>query len=288
MEYLTLNTGARIPMEGFGVFKIRDKELCRQAVYDAIKVGYRLFDTAAVYTNEDALGDGIRRAIDEGLVTREELFITSKIWVQDLDREAARKAIDASLNKCGLEYFDLYLIHQAARDYFGAWRSLEEAYEDGRLRAIGVSNFYPFLLANFCETVRVIPAVNQVEMHPWFIQDDALAEAERYGVKVEAWAPLGGSRYDLNDNAIIAEIAKKYNKTPAQVALRWNVQRGVIVIPKSAHPERIRENFQIWDFQLTDDEIKRISSLDMGHGGTRTKHFDPEFVRSIINDKIHD
>lgn len=288
MDYLTLNTGAKIPQEGFGVFRIPDKEVCRQAVYDAIVTGYRLFDTAAVYTNEDALGDAVRKAIADGIVTREELFITSKLWVQDMDYEAAKKGIDASLEKSGLEYFDLYLLHQAARDYFGAWRAMEEAYRAGKLKAIGVSNFYPFVLANFCETVDVIPAVNQIELHPWFTQEDALKEAERYGVKVEAWAPLGGGRYTPFENEIICAIAKKYSKTPAQVTLRWNVQRGVIVIPKSTHIERIRENFNIWDFELTDEEMAQISSLDLGYGESRTKHFDPDFVRMIIQNKIHD
>lgn len=288
MDYLTLNTGAKIPQVGFGVFRISEKDICKEAVYNAIKVGYRLFDTAAVYTNEDALGDGIRQAIEEGIVTREELFITSKLWVQDMDYEAAKKGIEASIKKLGFDYIDLYLLHQAARDYFGAWRAMEEAYKEGKLKAIGVSNFYPWILTNFCETVEVIPAVNQIEMHPWFVQEDALKEANRYGVVVEAWAPLGGGRYSPDDSEIITSIAKKYGKTPAQVVLRWNLQRGVIVIPKSTHLERIQENFDLFDFELTEDEIKEISTLDMGYGDTRTKHFDPDFVRMIINNKIHD
>ncbi len=288
MEYVKLNTGARMPMEGFGVFRIPDKDVCRQAVYDAITEGYRLFDTAAVYGNEDALGSAVKQAIEDGIVTREDLFITSKLWVQDMDYEAAKKGIQSSLEKLGLEYLDLYLLHQAARDYFGAWRAMEEAYKEGKLKAIGVSNFYPFVLANFCETVEIIPAVNQIELHPWFIQEDALKEAKHYGVVLEAWAPLGGGRYTPYENEIICRIAEKHGKTPAQVTLRWNVQRGVVVIPKSTHIERIRQNFDIWDFSLTDEEMKEISSLDMGYGDSRTKHFDPDFVRMIINNKIHD
>lgn len=288
MEYVKLNNGLLMPMIGFGVFKIADKEACKQAVYDAIKVGYRLFDTAAVYTNEDALGEAVRQAIADGLVTREELFITSKLWVQDMDYESAKKGIDASIKKLGLEYIDLYLLHQAARDYFGAYRAMEEAYKEGKLKALGVSNFYPFLLANFCETVEIMPTVNQIELHPWFTQEDALNECKRYGVVPEAWAPLGGGRYDLLENEEILKIAKKYNKTVSQVVLKWNVQRGVVVIPKSVHLERIKENFDILDFKLSEDEMKLLSSFDQGLSGTRAKHFDPEFVRMIINNKIHD
>lgn len=288
MEYVKLNNGLLMPMIGFGVFKIADKEACKQAVYDAIKVGYRLFDTAAVYINEDALGEAVRQAIADGLVTREELFITSKLWVQDMDYESAKKGIDASIKKLGLEYIDLYLLHQAARDYFGAYRAMEEAYKEGKLKALGVSNFYPFLLANFCETVEIMPTVNQIELHPWFTQEDALNECKRYGVVPEAWAPLGGGRYDLLENEKILKIAKKYNKTVSQVVLKWNVQRGVVVIPKSVHLERIKENFDILDFKLSEDEMKLLSSFDQGLSGTRAKHFDPEFVRMIINNKIHD
>lgn len=288
MEYVKLNTGRDMPMEGFGVFKVTDKQECVNAVYEAIKAGYRLFDTAAVYTNEDAVGEAVRKAIADGIVKREDLFITSKLWVQDMDYESARKGIDASLQKSGLDYLDLYLLHQAARDYFGAWRAMEEAYEAGKLRAIGVSNFYPNILVNFCETVKIIPAVNQIETHPWYCQPQALAEAKRYGVVVEAWAPLGGSRYDAYNNELLKGIAQAHNKTVAQVMLRWNVQRGVVVIPKSVHKERIIENIDIWDFTLTEEEMKQISSLDLGYGGTRSKHFDPEFVRAILHQKIHD
>lgn len=288
MKTITLNTGAQMPMEGFGVFQVRDPAECKRSVLDAIKTGYRLIDTAASYMNEEAVGEAVREAIDTGLVKRAELFITSKLWVQDMDYEAAKKGIDTSLSKLGLEYLDLYLLHQAMRDYFGAWRAMEEAYDSGKLRAIGVSNFYPNILTNFCETVRVIPTVNQVELHPWFAQEDALETMKYYGVTPEAWAPLGGGRYAAFDNDLLKEIAAAHGKTAAQVALRWNIQRGVVVIPKSTHLERIRENFDIWDFELTDAEIERISALDMGYGDTRTKHFDPDFVRMCVQRKIHD
>jgi len=289
MEYITLNNGIRMPQEGFGVFQVRDKEECKRSVLDAIRAGYRLIDTAASYTNEDAVGEAIREAIAEGLCTREELFITSKMWVQDMQNEQmAAAAIDASLKNLGLEYLDLYLLHQAMRDYFSAWRAMEKAYRAGKIRAIGVSNFYPHTLTNFCETVEIRPAVNQVELHPYYTQEAALETMKYYGVQPEAWAPLGGGRYKPFENEMLAGIASAHGKTIGQVVLRWNVQRGVVVIPKSTHKERIEENYDIWDFSLTDKEMKQISSLDMGYQGTAIKHFDPDFVRMCTGRKIHD
>lgn len=289
MEYTKLNNGLKMPMAGFGVFQVTDKEVCKQSVLDAIRAGYRLIDTAAVYGNEDAVGDAVREAIAEGLCTREELFITSKLWVQDMaNYDAAKAGIEASLKKSGLEYFDLYLLHQALGDFFSAWRAMEDAYEAGKLKAIGVSNFYPNILANFCETVKVTPAVNQVELHPYFAQAEALETMKHYKVQAEAWAPLGGGRHNIHDNAMVQEIAAAHGKTPAQVVLRWNVQRGVTVIPKSTHEERIKQNFDIWDFTLTDAEMEKISSLDLGYVGEAVKHFNPAFVRGCLGVKIHD
>ena len=276
-------------MEGFGVFQVRDKEECKRSVLDAIKSGYRLIDTAASYTNEDAVGEAVKEAVAQGICTREELFITSKMWVQDMQNyETAKAAIDASLNAMGLEYLDLYLLHQAMKDYFSAWRAMEDAYKEGKLRAIGVSNFYPHTLTNFCETVEIKPMVNQVELHPYFTQENALETMEYYGVQPEAWAPLGGGRYKPFDDPMLQKIAATHGKTVGQVILRWNVQRGVVVIPKSTHKERIEENIDIWDFTLTEEEMKRIASLDMGYEGTAVKHFDPEFVRMCNQRKIHD
>lgn len=289
IETVRLHNGLEMPLEGFGVFQVRDKEECKRAVLDAIKAGYRLIDTAASYTNEDAVGEAVREAISEGICTREELFITSKMWVQDMENiDMARAAIDASIKKMGLEYIDLYLLHQAMKDYFSAWRAMEEAYEAGKLKAIGVSNFYPHVLTNFCETVKVRPMVNQVELHPYFTQEDALETMKYYDVVPEAWAPLGGGRYNPFENEMLKEIAAKHNKSVGQVILRWNVQRGVVVIPKSTHKERIIENVNIWDFALSEDEMKQISSLDQGYVGTAVKHFDPEFVRMCNQRKIHD
>lgn len=289
MEYTTLNNGLKMPLEGFGVFQVRDKEECKQSVLEAIKAGYRLIDTAASYTNEDAVGEAVREAIREGICTREELFITSKMWVQDMkDYDSAKKAIDASLEKTGLEYLDLYLLHQAMGDYFSAYRAMEDAYKEGKLKAIGVSNFYPHTLVNFCSVVEITPAVNQVELHPFFTQPHALEIMNEYHIQAEAWAPLGGGRYDAFNNEVLKEIAEKHNKSIGQVMLRWNVQRGVVVIPKSTHVERIKENMDIWDFMLSEEEMHQISSLDKGYVGTAVKHFDTDFVKMVVSRKIHD
>ena len=289
MEYTTLNNGLKMPLEGFGVFQVRDKEECRQSVLEAIKAGYRLIDTAASYTNEDAVGEAVREAIREGICTREELFITSKMWVQDMkDYDSAKKAIDASLEKSGLEYLDLYLLHQSMGDYFSAYRAMEDAYKEGKLKAIGVSNFYPHTLVNFCSVVEITPAVNQVELHPFFTQPHALEIMNEYHIQAEARAPLGGGRYDAFNNEVLKEIAEKHNKSIGQVMLRWNVQRGVVVIPKSTHIERIKENMDIWDFTLSEEEMHQISSLDKGYVGTAVKHFDTDFVKMVVSRKIHD
>lgn len=289
MEFKTLHNGIKMPMEGFGVFQVRDKDECKQSVLNAIRAGYRLIDTAASYTNEDAVGEAVREAVAEGICTREELFITSKMWVQDMQNyDMAEKAIDASIKTLGVDYIDLYLLHQAMKDYFSAWRAMEDAYKEGKIKAIGVSNFYPFVLTNFCETVDIKPMVNQIETHPYFTQEQSLEVMNDYGVVPEAWAPLGGGRYSPWNDEMLKSIAENHGKTIGQVILRWNVQRGVVVIPKSVHKERIKENFNIWDFALTDGEMAKISTLDRGYQGTAVKHFDPEFVRMCTNRKIHD
>lgn len=289
MEYVKLNNGLKMPVVGFGVFRVPDKKECANSVYQAIKAGYRLLDTAASYMNEDAVGEGVKKAIQEGICKREDLFITSKLWVQDMHNyEMAKKAIDASIEKTGLEYLDLYLLHQAMGDYFAAWRAMEDAYKEGKLKAIGVSNFYPNVLTNFCKTVEIKPSVNQVELHPYFIQKQALATMKEYHVIPEAWAPLGGGRYHPFEDKMLNDIANKYHKTVGQVLLRWNIQRGVVVIPKSTHIERIIENIDVFDFVLSKEEIKQISTLDQGYSGSRAKHFDPEFVQMCLAKKIHD
>lgn len=261
MKYVTLNNGVKMPLEGFGVFQIPDEQVCKNAVSDAIKSGYRLIDTAAAYMNEEAVG----RAIAKSGVPREELFVVTKLWVQDAGYEKAKKAFETSLEKLGLDYLDLYLIHQPMGDYYGAWRAMEELYKEGKVRAIGVCNFYPAVLADFCETVDVIPAVNQVELHPFFAQENALENMKEYGVTPMAWGPLAEGKHGIFSHPVLTAIGEKYGKSAAQIALKWNVQRNVVIIPKSTHIERMEQNMDIWDFELTADEMAEISSLSLIH-----------------------
>lgn len=283
MEFTTLNNGIKMPMEGFGVFQVPDPAICEQAVLDAVACGYRLIDTAASYGNEEAVGNAIKKCG----VSRDELFITTKLWVQDADYEAAKKAVETSMHKLGVEYLDLYLIHQPMGDYYGAYRALEELYKEGVLRAIGICNCYPHVFADLCETVEVIPAVNQVELHPFFQQEDALALMKEYDVQPEAWGPFAEGKHGIFTHPVLTKIGKKYGKSAAQTALRWNVQRGVVVIPKSTHKERMEQNMDIWDFTLSDEDMKEISALDIGHSEI-VNHYDPAFVRMLHSRKIHE
>lgn len=283
MEFVTLNNGVKMPLEGFGVFQVPDPAVCEQAVLDAIASGYRLIDTAAAYMNEQAVG----KAIAKCGVPREELFITTKLWVQDASYEGAKAALQASLDKLGLDYLDLYLIHQPMGDYIGAYRAMEELYKAGKIRAIGVCNCYPHVLADICETVAIKPAVNQVELHPFFQQSDALALMREYGVQPEAWGPFAEGKHDIFTHPVLTGIGKKYGKSAAQVALRWNVQRGVVVIPKSTHKDRMEQNMNIWDFALTDADMAEISKLDIGHSEI-VNHYDPAFVKMLHGMKVHD
>ena len=283
IESVKLNNGVEMPLEGFGVFQVPDPALCEQAVLDAIATGYRLIDTAAAYMNEKAVGEAVKKCG----VPREELFITTKLWVQDASYEGAKKAIETSLNNLGLDYIDLYLIHQPMGDYIGAYRAMEEAYKAGKLRAIGVCNFYPNRLADLCETVEVMPAVNQVELHPFFQQENALALMKEYGVRPEAWGPFAEGNHGIFTHPVLTEIGKKYGKSAAQVALRWNVQRGVVVIPKSVHKERMEQNIDIWDFALSDEDMAQIAQMDIGHSEI-VDHSDPGFVKMLHSMKIHE
>lgn len=283
MEYVTLNNGVKMPKEGFGVFQVPDPAQCEQAVLDAIASGYRLIDTAAAYMNEEAVGEAIAKCG----VPREELFITTKLWVQDAGYEEAKKAIRTSLDKLGLDYLDLYLIHQPMGDYVGAYRAMEEAYKEGTLKAIGVCNFYPARLADLCETVDVIPAVNQVELHPFFQQENALALMNEYGVIPEAWGPFAEGNHGIFTHPVLSKIGEKYGKSAAQVALRWNVQRGVVVIPKSVHKDRMEQNIAIWDFKLSDEDMAKIAELDLGHSEI-VNHDDPAFAKMLHSLKVHD
>ena len=283
IKTVKLNNGVEMPLEGFGVFQVPDPAVCEQAVLDAIATGYRLIDTAAAYMNEEAVG----KAIAKCGVPREELFITTKLWVQDASYEAAKKAIQTSLDNLGFSYLDLYLIHQPMGDYVGAYRAMEEAYKEGKLKAIGVCNFYPHRLADLCETVEVIPAVNQVELHPFFQQSKALGLMQEYGVRPEAWGPFAEGKHGIFTDPVLTGIGKKYGKSAAQVALRWNVQRGVVIIPKSTHRERMEQNLDIWDFTLSDEDMKAISRLDIGHSEI-VDHNDPAFIRMLHGIKVHD
>ena len=282
IETVKLNNGVEMPLEGFGVFQVPDPAVCEQAVLDAISTGYRLIDTAAAYMNEEAVG----KAVAKCGVPREELFITTKLWVQDASYEGAKAAIETSLNKLGLDYIDLYLLHQPMGDYIGAYRAMEEAYKAGKLKAIGVCNFYPNRLADLCETVEIKPAVNQVELHPFFQQENALALMKEYGVQPEAWGPFAEGNHGIFTHPVLTAIGQKYGKSPAQVALRWNVQRGVTVIPKSVHKDRIEQNLAIWDFQLSGEDMAEIAKLDSGHSEI-VDHSDPKFVQMLHQMKIH-
>lgn len=283
MEYAVLNNGLKMPMEGFGVFQVPDPAQCEQAVLDAIASGYRLIDTAAAYMNEAAVGAAIRKCG----VPREKLFITTKLWVQDASYEGVKKAIQTSLDNLGLDYLDLYLIHQPMGDYIGAYRAMEEAYKEGKLKAIGVCNFYPARLADLCETVEVKPAVNQVELHPFFQQENALALMKEYGVHPEAWGPFAEGNHGIFTHPVLTKIGEKYGKSAAQVALRWNIQRGVTVIQKSVHKERMEQNMNVWDFQLSEEDMAQIAKLDLGHSEI-VDHSDPGFVKMLHSMKVHD
>lgn len=287
IEYVTLNTGAKMPLEGFGVFQIPDMAQCEEVVYNAIKVGYRLFDTAAAYFNEEAVGKAIARAIADGLTTREELFIVTKLWVQDSNYEAAKAAIQTSLQKLGLDYVDLYLFHQPMGDYFGAYRAMEEANKAGKLKAIGVADCYPAILANICETMEITPAVDQVELHPFFQQADALENMKNYGVQPMAWGPLAEGKHGIFTDPELTAIGEKYGKSAAQVVRRWNVQRGVVIIPKSTKPERMAQNMDIWDFALSEEDNAIIARKDLGHSEI-VDHNNPMFVKMLCGMKIHE
>ena len=288
MEYRTLNTGAKLPQSIFGVFQIPDHEECVRCVYDAILAGYRAIDTAASYGNEKAVGEAIQKAINDGIVKREELFVISKMWVQDMKNyDTATKAITTSLENLGLDYLDLYLEHQAMGNYFEAYRAMEEAMQEGKLKAIGVSNFFPATLANFCENVKIIPAVNQVELHPFFAQPEAVVYMEKRGIVPQAWASLAEGKHGIFTDPDLTSIGKKYGKSAAQVALRWNIQRGVCVTVKSTKKERMAENLDVYDFQLTDEEMHIISAKSLDHSEI-INHFDPTLVEFLNHRNIHD
>lgn len=260
METRKLNNGVEMPQEGFGVFQVNDPALCEQTVLDAIHTGYRLIDTASSYENEEAVG----RAIQRSGVSREELFITTKAYIHQMGYENTIAAFEDSLKKLGLEYLDLYLIHMPFGDYYGSWRAMEELYRQGKVRAIGVCNFLPDRLLDLCMNTETVPQINQIERHPHYQRKEDLELMKELGVQPQAWAPFAEGLKGMFTEPVFMEIAVKYGKTPAQVILRWNVQQGVIVIPKTVHKERMKENLEIWDFELDEDDMKRIETLDLG------------------------
>lgn len=257
MKTVKLNNGVEMPMEGFGVFQI-PADSCEQVVKDAIDLGYRLIDTASSYQNEEAVG----RAIGSCAVPRDELFITTKAYIQQMGYEKTKQAFQESLDNLGLEYLDLYLVHMPFGDYYGSWRAIEELYKERKIRAIGVCNFLPDRLMDLCYNSEITPQINQIERHPHYQRKEDLEIMHELGVQPQAWAPFAEGLKGMFDEPILKEIAEKNKKTVAQIILHWNVQQGVIVIPKSVHRERMRENLGIWDFKLEDADMERIESLD--------------------------
>lgn len=281
MDTVKLNNGIEMPQLGFGVFQITDLKQCEQAVVDAIDSGYRLIDTAAAYQNEAAVG----RAIKRSGIDRKELFITSKLWVSDANYERAKKGIETSLNNLGVNYLDLYLLHQPYGDVAGAWRALEEAYKAGKIRAIGVSNFYADQLKNLELSNEIKPVVNQIEVNPWYQQHSEVDFAQREDIRVEAWAPFAEGKHDIFTNEVIKEIADKYQKSNGQVILRWLLQRGISVIPKSVHKNRMAENINVFDFKLTDNEMNSMKELDKGESQF-FDHRDPSTIEQIFGSSL--
>jgi len=258
MQHIVLNNGVEIPLLGFGVYQVTDLKECEQSVLDALQAGYRLIDTASAYGNEEAVGKAIRKSG----VPREEIFVTTKLWIQDTGYEKTKKAFEKSLKNLGLDYLDLYLIHQPIGDVYGAWRAMEELYKAGKIRAIGVSNFHPDRLMDLKLFNEVVPAVNQIETHPFHQQIENQQFLQENGVQIESWGPFAEGRNDLFKNELLASIGKKHQKTVAQVVLRWLIQRGVVAIPKSVRKERIIENFNIFDFELNPADMESIATLD--------------------------
>ncbi len=276
MLTVTLNNGIKMPQLGFGVYQVK-KEDCERCVLDALSVGYRLLDTAQSYFNEEEVGN----AIVKSGVKREDIFLTTKIWIEHYGYEETRASVLNSLKKLKTDYLDLCLLHQPFSDVYGAYRALEALYDEGKIRAIGISNFYPDRMVDIASFARIKPAVNQIEIHPHNQQSEALAWNIKYGVQPEAWAPFGEGRGDMFNIPELKEIAASHNKTTAQVILRWHLQRGIVVIPKSTHKERIEENFNVFDFELSEDEMKIIAALDENKSAFFS-HTDPAMVEWFV------
>ncbi|WDF50452.1 aldo/keto reductase [Paenibacillus sp. KACC 21273] len=281
MQTVTLNNGVTMPILGFGVYQIPDAEECENAVYEALQIGYRLIDTAAGYMNEEAVG----RAIKRSSVPREEIFITTKLWIQDAGYESAKAAFAKSLHKLQVDYLDLYLIHQPFGDYYGAWRAMEELYKEGKIKAIGVSNFLPDRLMDLIVHNDIVPAINQVETHPFHQQIDNATFMQEQGVQIQSWGPFAEGRNQMFSNELLTSIADKHNKSVAQVILRWLVQRDVVVIPKSVRRERLAENFDIFDFELSVEDMEQIATLDTEES-LFLSYLDPETAKMLGNLRV--
>ena len=282
MQYRTLSNGVELPMIGYGTFQIRDAAQCERCVSQALEAGYRLFDTAVSYENEAAIG----RALRGSGLPRKEWFVTTKLWVQDAGYDGTLKAFDSSLKQLGLDYIDLYLIHQPFGDYYGAWRAMERLYWEGAVRAIGVSNFTPERLVDLCMNQEIRPMVNQIEIHPFFQQNTALRVMEDYGVVPQAWGPFSEAQKDIFHHRTLAKIADKHGRTTAQIILRWHLQRGIPTIPKTVQTARMKENLDIFDFELTAQEMERIAGMDIGHSEIIDHHCFST-ARQLNSVKIH-
>jgi 2,5-diketo-D-gluconate reductase A len=272
MDYITLNNGVKMPQLGYGVYQVTQEE-CERCVLDAIEVGYRSLDTAQSYFNEEQVGS----AIQKSGIDRKEIFLTSKVWIEHFNYEDCKKSVLTSLEKLRTDYIDLMLLHQPFSDTYGAWRALEELYTEGKIRAIGISNHYVDRMVEFANFVKVKPMVNQMEIHPFCQQNELKTWADKYDIKLEAWAPFGEGRKGLFDNEILSEIGKKYGKTTAQVMLRWHLQRGIIVIPKSTHKEHMAENLNVFDFKLSEEDMNAITAMDTATSSFFS-HQDPNMV----------
>lgn len=281
MQKVRLNNGVEMPILGFGVYQIEDAKQCEQAVYEALISGYRLIDTAAAYMNEEAVGKAIKRSG----IPREEIFITTKLWIQNAGYENAKKAFVKSLERLQVDYIDLYLIHQPFGDVYGSWRAMEELYHEGKIRAIGVSNFYPDRLVDLITHNEVVPAVNQVETHPFCQQIESHTLMKDNNVQIMSWGPFAEGRNNMFQNEVLVSIAKKYNKSVAQMILRWLTQREIVVIPKTVHKERIIENFNIFDFELSQEDMETITTLDTKES-VFFSHREPDFVKWLGNVKF--
>jgi len=281
MKKIKLNNNVEMPILGFGVYQITEAKQCERSVLDALEIGYRSIDTAAAYMNEEAVGSAVKKSG----INREEIFITTKLWIQDAGYESTKKAFIKSLKKLQLDYLDLYLIHQPFGDIYGSWRAMEVLYKEGKVRAIGVSNFQPDRLMDLMIFNEIVPAVNQIETHPFCQQIESQKFLQENKVQIESWGPFAEGRNGLFNNELLQSIGEKYNKSVAQVVLRWMIQRDVVVIPKSIRKERIKDNFNVFDFELTNEDIEKISTLDTKKS-VFFDHRDPEMVKWLGNIKV--